>query len=199
MGGPWTQTWPLAKTILTSKVCVTPKDREDVHVLCCHLKPCVRGSCYHQRPCRCLWSALPLETMLMSMGPTATGDHISVCGPYCPRVLAGSLALCCYQGDHAEVPMLLTETMWKLIDPCSHGLKRARKLPFAVVLKTADSQKRDMGGFCENPYPHPATHTISKTKQKTVIVSRRHCGSQTQTPVLAPLQHFHREPPTIRV
>lgn len=41
-------------------------------------------------------------------------------------------------------------------NPCP-PLTEGKEATFAMVLMTADSQlrKRDMKGFCDNPYPHP--------------------------------------------
>lgn len=42
----------------------------------------VRGPCSHEKPCRCPWSVLPCEAMLISMGQDSAWDRVAVCGLY---------------------------------------------------------------------------------------------------------------------
>lgn len=52
-----------------------------------------QGSCYHQRPCVCLWSMLLPESALMSIGQTAAGDIFMSVTPVAPEAMLMSWSM----------------------------------------------------------------------------------------------------------
>lgn len=114
-----------------------PRDHADVLGLCCHdtHHSHIHGPCYSRGSCSCVQSILPPDIILRSLAHAASGDHVG-----------SDHALYCHQK-----PM----SMIHAPDDC----KGQGSYFFTGMDDCRLTVKRDIEGFCENPYSH-ITYTV---------------------------------------
>lgn len=59
------------------------------------------GLCYHLKPCWCLWSILPLESVLRSVTLANTGGQVDVCILSCQQIPCGK-SMNCAPADYKD-------------------------------------------------------------------------------------------------